>query len=82
MIADARNKIAGFFARKVWEIDTGPLGRFKTFIVKFLRLLYVATREFTEGHLTLRAMSLVYTSLLSIVPLLAVYFITTSLTAC
>jgi len=74
MIADARKKITGFFTRKVWEIDTGPLGKFKTFIIKSIRLLYVAIREFTEGQLTLRAMSLVYTTLLSIVPVLAISF--------
>jgi membrane protein len=73
-IADARKKLIGFFTRTVWEIDTDPLGRFNKFIIKSLRLLYVAVREFTEGNLTLRAMSLVYTTLLSIVPLLAISF--------
>jgi membrane protein len=38
------------------------------------RLIYVAIQEFSEGELTLRAMSLVYTTLLSFVPLLAVSF--------
>ena len=74
MISDTRNKITEFFTRKVWEIDTSPLGRFKTFLITTVRLIYVAVREFTEGHLTLRAMSLVYTTLLSIVPVLAISF--------
>ncbi len=74
MIADTRKKLAGFLTKKVWEIDTGPLGSFKTFVVKLIRLLYVAIREFAEGQLTLRAMSLVYTTLLSIVPMLAISF--------
>jgi membrane protein len=72
MIADARKKITSFFARRVWEIDTGSLTRFKSFLIKTLRLLYVAIEEFIEGNLTLRAMSLVYTTLLSIVPILAI----------
>ncbi|MGJ8668113.1 MAG: YihY/virulence factor BrkB family protein [Oceanococcus sp.] len=38
------------------------------------RLLYCALRELTAGELTLRAMSLVYTTLLSLVPLLALAF--------
>ena len=38
------------------------------------RLLYCTIREFRAGELTLRAMSLVYTTLLSLVPLLALAF--------
>ncbi|NEX21615.1 YihY family inner membrane protein [Thiorhodococcus mannitoliphagus] len=38
------------------------------------RLLYAVTRDLTQGNLTLHAMSLVYTTLLSLVPLLAVSF--------
>ncbi|MGH7888946.1 MAG: YihY/virulence factor BrkB family protein, partial [Thermodesulfobacteriota bacterium] len=43
-------------------------------LIKLLRLVYASLREFTEGELTLRAMSLVYTTLLSLVPLLAFSF--------
>lgn len=39
-----------------------------------LRYLYAVSRDFFSGQLTLRAMSLVYTTLLSIVPLLAFSF--------
>lgn len=39
-----------------------------------LRYLYAITRDFFSGQLTMRAMSLVYTTLLSIVPLLAFSF--------
>jgi len=67
-------KINYFLNRQIWEIDTSLLNSFKRFIIKTIRLLYVAIREFTEGQLTLRAMSLVYTTLLSIVPVLAVSF--------
>lgn len=38
------------------------------------RLVYCTIRELTAGELTLRAMSLVYTTLLSLVPLLALAF--------
>ncbi|UCD35583.1 MAG: YihY/virulence factor BrkB family protein [Nitrospiraceae bacterium] len=72
MIADALRKITGVFTRRIWEVDTGSLSRFRAFAVQTLRLVYVAGREFTEGNLTLRAMSLVYTTLLSIVPILAI----------
>ncbi len=73
-MTDAGKKISDFFRRNVWEIDILSLGRYKSFVVKSLRLLNVAVSEFSEGQLTLRAMSLVYTTLLSIVPLIAISF--------
>lgn len=39
-----------------------------------LLLAYAAGRDLTEGQLTLRAMSLVYTTLLALVPILAISF--------
>jgi membrane protein len=42
--------------------------------IKVLRYVYAVGREVSEGQLTLRAMSLVYTTLLSIVPLIAFSF--------
>jgi membrane protein len=43
-------------------------------VTKPLRYLYALARDLLRGDLTLRAMSLVYTTLLSIVPLLALSF--------
>ena len=43
-------------------------------LVTLLRYLYAMVRDFFSGQLTMRAMSLVYTTLLSIVPLLAFSF--------
>lgn len=42
--------------------------------IVILRYLYAIVRDFFSGQLTMRAMSLVYTTLLSIVPLLAFSF--------
>ncbi|GBE06257.1 hypothetical protein BMS3Abin10_01902 [bacterium BMS3Abin10] len=71
-MTDIMQRLKNFFISSLWEIDTNSLGRYKAFLVKTLRLLYVAAREFTEGQLNLRAMGLVYTVLLSIVPVLAI----------
>ena len=49
----------------------GLPGRFLAFV---LRYLYAVLRDVFSGQLTLRSMSLVYTTLLSIVPLLAFSF--------
>lgn len=55
-----------------------PPARFANGIGKFslpvLRILYSVIRDIAAGQLTLRAMSLVYTTLLSIVPLIAFSF--------
>jgi membrane protein len=67
-------KIHDYFVKGIWSADISSFGRLKVFAINALRLAYVAVREFTEGHLTLRAMSLVYTTLLSLVPLLAFSF--------
>lgn len=69
-----RKKVSDYFVQEIWGVDIGKLSTPKSIAVKVLRFLYVVTREFTEGHLTLRAMGLVYTTLLSLVPLLAVSF--------
>ncbi len=70
MFADLRKKLEHF----VWH-DTlsrrGLPGRWLGFA---LRYLYAVLRDVFSGQLTLRAMSLVYTTLLSIVPLLAFSF--------
>ena len=42
--------------------------------MRLTRLALVLTRDLMSGQLTLRSMSLVYTTLLSIVPLLALSF--------
>lgn len=60
--------------RLVWGdqlAKAGPVGRLVTIV---LRYLYAMLRDFFSGQLTMRAMSLVYTTLLSIVPLLAFSF--------
>ena len=49
----------------------GPPGRM---LAVALRYLYAIVRDFFSGQLTMRAMSLVYTTLLSVVPLLAFSF--------
>ncbi len=50
---------------------SGPLGRFAAVV---LRYMYGLGRDIVFGQLTLRAMSLVYTTLLSVVPLIAFSF--------
>ena len=58
----------------VWgsELQAQPL--WKAFLLRWARIIWLLIRELSEGQLSMRAMSLVYTTLLSLVPLLAVSF--------
>lgn len=66
--------ISYFLQKQMWDIDVYGCTRIEKVSLQFLRLLFVLVRDLTKGQLTMRAMSLVYTSLLSVVPLLAVSF--------
>ncbi len=69
-----RKSLNDFLVGDLWKRDSQSLDRLSAFFIKTLRLLYIALRHFFEGPLTLRAMGLVYTTILSLVPLLAVSF--------
>lgn len=58
----------------LWRRDLSSLPRWRAVLLWSLRILAALIRDLSEGQLTLRAMSLVYTTLLSLVPLLAVSF--------
>lgn len=58
----------------IWERDLRTAPRWRRALTRALRMGQIIGREVLEGQLTLEAMSLVYTTLLSLVPLLAVSF--------
>ncbi|MEJ2509376.1 MAG: YihY/virulence factor BrkB family protein, partial [Gammaproteobacteria bacterium] len=58
----------------LWAGDPTSMPFWRGRLIMLLRVAWVAIRDLADGQLTLRAMSLVYTSLLSLVPLLAVSF--------
>jgi len=58
----------------LWPDDVHSLPGWKALITRILQVSFAVIRDFLEGQLTLRAMSLVYTTLLSLVPLLALTF--------
>jgi len=73
-MASIGEKIDSFFIKKLWKTDEASVSKANSFEIKALRLIYVIIKGFSEEQLILRAMSLVYTTLLSFVPLLAVSF--------
>lgn len=61
-------------ARRLWGVDAAALPRWKRLAVRTGRIAYAVLRDLLGGQLTLHAMGLVYTTLLSLIPLLAVSF--------
>ena len=58
----------------ILDVDLASLPRWKAWAYGALRIGYVVVRDLGDGMLTLRAMSLVYTTILSMVPMLAISF--------
>jgi membrane protein len=58
----------------LWESNLDSLPKLQVESIKLLRIFQAVIRDLSGGLPTLRAMSLVYTTLLSLVPLLAVSF--------
>ena len=67
-------KIQQFLDKSIWGVHLGKLGGPARVVAVFLRYAYALGRDILAGQITLRAMSLVYTTLLSVVPLLAFSF--------
>ena len=59
---------------RVWADDLAGRGFWVNLCVRGVRLVWAVVRDLRSGEPSLRAMSLVYTTILSLVPLLAVSF--------
>ena len=62
------------YVHELWERDLREMPPPQRWLVYSLRMIWVMGRDLYDGQLNLRAMSLVYTTLLSIVPVLALSF--------
>ena len=58
----------------IWGVNLKPLPIWKQLPINLCRFIYLVVSDLTDGQLNLRAMSLVFTTLLSFVPLIAVSF--------
>ena len=63
-----------FVTEDVWETPIHEFGRLRAFLAHQVKILYLVGKGFVEDRLTLRASALTYSTLLSIVPLLAFMF--------
>jgi membrane protein len=67
-------KIKNFFLVTLWQELPEQTNIIWRWLINSLRVAYIMIRELAGGELNLRAMSLVFTTLLSLVPLIAVAF--------
>ena len=78
METDKLNYLARAYWRSklnsLWQSDIHSLPKPKAALLIAVRIIIRLVLDFMQGQLTLRAMSLVYTTLLSLVPLLALSF--------
>jgi len=58
----------------IWNEEVGAYPKWKQALVQALRIAFLVIRDLFDGQLTLRAMGLVYTTLLSLVPFIAISF--------
>lgn len=68
------NQIRVFFTITLWQETAEQGSQLKRTLTHLLRVAYIMGKELRSGDLSLRAMSLVFTTLLSLVPLIAVAF--------
>jgi membrane protein len=65
-----------FVSRDVWRVDDGRLSWPRRALHRVVRVGYLTFKSFAGDHCVLRAMALTYTTVLSLVPLLAFSFAT------
>ncbi|MBZ0170705.1 hypothetical protein MELA_01354 [Candidatus Methylomirabilis lanthanidiphila] len=68
------DKVTKLFHCDLWTSDLDRLAPWKRAGIRLLRIILVAGLEFHENLLSIRAAGLVYTTILSLVPFLAVMF--------
>jgi len=68
------SRFAGFLTTDIWRVRMEDLHGAKKHLVRSLRIVLIAAEKFFEDRCTLRASSLTFFSLLSVVPVLAMAF--------
>lgn len=68
------NALQRGFHKYVWQIAFDDMPHWRQKLIIALRIAHLVIRDLIDGMVTLRAMGLVYTTILALVPLLAVSF--------
>lgn len=67
-------KIIDFIKTDIWRIRLDDIPRTKSFFIKLLRVIILASRGFREDKCRLRASALTFYTLLSVIPIVAMAF--------
>jgi membrane protein len=76
-LSGVKTKITGiknFIKTDIWNLNLGDLPKSKALLIKNLRIILLSIRGFTKDKCQVRASALTFYSLLSIVPLVAMFF--------
>jgi membrane protein len=73
-LGDLVSNFFSFIRNDIWRIRLADLPFGKSFLIKQLRIMILAIRGFDEDRCLLRASSLTFYTLLSIVPVVAMFF--------
>ena len=73
-VAEKRAPPGSRLATALWSVPLDAMSGWKAALIGPARVIFVLVRDMSQGQLTLRATGLVYTTLLSLVPLLALSF--------
>ena len=68
------NSIRKELSAFLWQQPLSTQSFWKRFLLRSLQILFGVLRDLTQGQISLRAMSLVFTTVLGFVPLLALTF--------
>ncbi len=73
-VTDALSRVMRFLRTDIWRIRLDKTTGWRRFLIRYLRVFLVALQKFINDRCPLRASSLTFFSLLSVVPVLAMVF--------
>lgn len=74
MNKDKLNQIKQFFTRDIWRISEEEVTPIRRKVYACLKVVLLSTQQFVNDRIVVRASALTYSTLLSIIPILAILF--------
>jgi len=68
------DKIRSYLEREIWQLDLNKVRGIRYFLIKLIRSFIIAWRDFKKDNCQLKASALTLYTLLSIVPVIAMFF--------